>query len=367
MLHSRNRLLKDIERWQGRGWIGPDGADSIRADLATRRSTIGLGQVLGTLAAVLIGLSAMSFVAANWHDMSKLARLSVIMAALWGCFAAAATLQRAGHDRFARSAVLAAVAIYGAGIMLIAQMYQMDGHPPDAALLWGMGAVGVGLLTRSDPVLAAALVIFVVWHVMELSESGQFVHWAFLPAWAAAAAGFALTRWRTGLHLLALALAGWVIEYGYLFHPEAYRGHAVVTLTGCALIAASVAGGPAIDRWRKISGAMMFYGFAIAFAGALALQFIADPKGDHLLASGTVTLAAIIAALAWSWRTDNKAALWAAYTAFSIEILALYIKKIGTLLGTSAFFLVAGVFVAALAAAAVRLHRATSPEKESLP
>lgn len=366
MLHSRNRLLTDLDRWQGLGWISPEGAASIKGDLATRRSTIGLGQVLGTLAAVLIGLSAMSFVAANWHEMSKLARLAVIIAGLSGCFAAAAYLLHTGYDRFAQSCLLAAVAIFGAGIMMIAQMYQMDGHPPDAVWLWGTGAVIAGLLTKSNPVLAAALVIFAVWHAMEQSEAGHSVHWAFLAPLSAAAAGFAMTRWRPGLHLVCLALAGWVIEYGYLHNPEAFRGHFVVTIFGVGLAAVSIWAGPAIDRWRKISGVMMLYGFVVAFAGALAIQFIVDKKGEHLLASGAAILAAILAALAWSWRTDNKAALWAAYVAFSIEVLALYFRKIGSLLGTSTFFLVAGLFVAALAALAVRLHRETSAQSASV-
>ncbi len=50
---------------------------------------------------------------------------------------------RAGHGpmRLAPAlgrmvAVLAGIALYGASIMLIAQMYHMDGNPPDAVLLW---------------------------------------------------------------------------------------------------------------------------------------------------------------------------------------------------------------------------------------
>lgn len=362
MLHTRNRLLKEIERWQAQGWITPEGTAGIKADVAARRSRLGLAQVLATLAAVLIGFAAMSFVAANWHDLSKLARLAVIFTGLWSSLAVAGVLLLADRGGFAHAALLAAVAIYGGGIMLIAQTYQMDGHPPDAVLLWGLGALAGGLLTRSNPVLAAALVVFVVWHWMELAETWNEVHWAFLPAWACVAGGFAMTRWRPGLHLVCLAIASWIIESGYLFGSEAVRGHLTVTLIGLGIVATSILIGPAIDRWRQVSGAMMLYGFAIAFAGAMALQFVVDRHGDHTLLYGAGVLFAIVAALAWSWRTDNKAALWTAYAAFSIEIFSLYVKKIGTLLGTSAFFLVAGLFVAALAFVAFRLHRATSDQ-----
>jgi uncharacterized membrane protein len=48
--------------------------------------------------------------------------------------------------------------------------------------------------------------------------------------------------------------------------------------------------------------------------------------------------------------------VWIGYVAFSIEILGLYFKTIGSLLSTSAFFLSAAVLVAALAVVAYRLH-----------
>ncbi len=359
-MHSHNRLLKDIADWQAKGWIAPSGADAIRADLASRRSGIGLATVLGTLAAVLVGFGIISFVAANWQEMSKLTRLALIFAGLWSLLGLGSWLRSKAYPSLADAALLGAVATYGGGIMLIAQMYHMDGHPPDAVLLWGIGAVVTGLLTLSNPVLAAALVLFCVWSGMETVSPPYLtrVHWAFLPAWAVVASGIAITRWKPGLHLLALALSGWIVMLGYLVgpRPEAFGGHILVTLIGAGLAGLSVVGGHVIDRWRQISGTMLAYGFAIAFCGALALQFIADNGGKHTFMLGGLTLAAIIGVLGWAWRTDNRPVLWLAYAAFGIEIFSLYLKKIGTLLGTSAFFMVTGLMLAGLAYAAVRLH-----------
>jgi uncharacterized membrane protein len=362
MLQSRNRLLKDIERWQSDGWITPKGAAAIRSEIAARRTGVGLAGVLATLAAVLVGFGVMSFVAANWQDMTKLARLMVIMAGLWSAFGGAAWLESRNHPYFANAALLASVSVYGAGIMLIAQMYHMDGHPPDAVLLWGAGVLATGLLTRSNAVLAAALVLFCLWSLME-SDSYTFagrVHWPFLLPWAIVAAGFAMTRWRPGLHLLAISLSGWIVQLGYVIDRGRYMGHLLVTGIGLGLMAASILAGPVIDRWRQISGAMLAYGFAIAFLAALAVQFIVDEDGRYTLLAGTLALAGIVATLWWAWRTDNRSVLWLAYGAFSTEIFSLYVKRIGTLLGTSAFFLTAGLLVALLAWAAFRLHDRTT-------
>jgi uncharacterized membrane protein len=369
MLQSRNRVLSDIDRWQVAGWITPEGAAAIKADLAQRRSSVGLAGVLATLAAVLIGFSVMSFVAANWQDMSKLVRLSVILAGLWGTLALAAWLHTRNHPYFANAALLAATSIYGAGIMLIAQMYHMDGHPPDAVLLWGAGTVATGLLTRSNPVLAAAMALFMLWSLMESTAFGLWrqPHWAFLPAWAVVAAGFAMTRWRPGLHLLAIALSGWIVQLGFVFDGgRGFGGHGLVTMIGAMLAGLGVGFGPVIDRWRQVSGTMIVYGFAIAFIGVMGLQFVADRSGIYTLILGAITLLAIVATLGWAWRTDNRPLLWLAYLAFSVEIFSLYIKKIGTLLGTSGFFLVTGLMVAALAWAALKLLNSTSQDAEAV-
>ncbi|MDX2157778.1 MAG: DUF2157 domain-containing protein [Hyphomicrobiaceae bacterium] len=359
MLRSRNRLLDDVARWQRAGWVTPEGAAAIRAELAARHSGIGLAGVLATLSAVLVGFAVMSFVAANWQVMSKAARLAVILAGMWGSFGGALWLRSRDHGALADAALLSAVAIYGAGIMLIAQMYHMDGHPPDAVLMWAGGALATGLLTRSNPAIAAALVLFCAWSLMETIGGAYHtrIHWAFLPAWALVASGFALTRWRPGLHLLAVALSGWIVVLGYqVGGGRGLVGHLIVTLIGTAIAGGGVGFGPWIDRWRPVSGAIVAYGFSIAFLGAFALQFVANPRGAETLVLGALVLLAILATLAWAWRTDHRGLLWLAYAAFSLEIFSLYLKKIGTLLGTSAFFLVSGLMVAALAWAALRLH-----------
>src|SRR4029077_8558641 len=105
--------------------------------------------------------------------------------------------------------------------------------------------------------------------------------------------------------------------------------------------------------------AMMSYGMMIAFAGLIALQFFENAKGGRLVVLGALTLALLLAVLSWAWRTENRPALWLSYTAFSIEIFSLYINKLGTLMGTSAFFLVAGLLVVALSGLAYYLHART--------
>src|SRR5262249_28673142 len=154
----RHKVERDLAHWRTAGWVSEAGAGAIRADLLSRRSPFGVAPIFAMLGAILFGCAVMSFVAAHWTGMSKLARLPLLLVALWGCYAAAFALFRRGLAGFAQAAVLAGIAIFGASIMLIAQMYHMEGNPPDAVLTWALGALLTTVLVRSPAALAATFV-----------------------------------------------------------------------------------------------------------------------------------------------------------------------------------------------------------------
>jgi uncharacterized membrane protein len=326
---------------------------------------------LAILGAVLFGFAVMSFVAANWDAMSKLARLALLLAVLWACYGGAAWLFARRLAAFAHAAVLAGIAVYGASIMLIAQMYHMEGNPPDAVLMWALGALLAAALLRSHAALAATFVLIAVWTGMERSES-ETANWLFLAPWAATAAVAAWLAWRPGLHLAALSLVAWLMPLGYLVLNR--HAHWLVAAIGTAAALAAVAAGPTIDRWLNASKAIFAYAVAVAFSGLFTMQFIEDgiiASGGTRLTLGQfsalagLTMALLVAAMYWALRTDNRGALWVGYIAFAVEIFCLYVRMLGTLLNTSLFFLVAALIVSGLAWAAYRLHRHQAPATEA--
>ena len=183
----RHRLERDLTRWRAEGWVSEAGASAIRADLKSRGSAFGAASVFAILGAVLFGFAVMSFVAANWTAMSKLVRLGLLFATLWACYGAALLLFQRQLNAFAHAAVLGGIAVFGASIMLIAQMYHMEGNPPDAVLMWAVGALLAAALLRSNPALAATFVLLAVWTCYERFLAGA-AHWSFLPAWVATTA-----------------------------------------------------------------------------------------------------------------------------------------------------------------------------------
>ena len=321
----RHKVERDLTRWQTSGWVSEAGASAIRSDLASRKSPFGVAPVFAVLGAVLFGFAIMSFVAAHWTGMSKLARLGLLLATLWGCYGIAAYLLQRQLNAFAQAAVLGGIAAFGASIMLIAQMYHMEGNPPDAVLTWALGALLAAALLRSHPALAATFVLLVVWTCWERGLS-QDAHWSFLVAWAATAAAAAWLRWRPGLHLAAISLIIWLVPLGYFVFD--HHAHWIVAILGVVAVIVAAAGGKEIDARVPASAALFAYGLVVAFAGLYILQFIDElrlvggqQEGvsiQRLVLLAIVTLAMLLGAMLWALSVDNRAALWLAYAAFAV-------------------------------------------------
>lgn len=353
MSRYARRLDRDLNRWRAAGWLSADGEAAIRADVAARTRKLELAPVLGILGAVLISFGAMSFVAANWNEMARLFRLALIFAGLFAAYGVAGVLFERRHRAFAHAAILVGVALYGAGIMLVAQMYHIDGHPPDAVLIWALGALLAGVVLKSNPALALAMLLMGLWSGWEMGDSGR-VHWPFLLGWAAVTAALYWRRWVPGLHLAAIVLSVWIVSLGFFLLDG--HGHGVVVAIGLLVAAAGLAAPVAPKRWRSWGPPAVGYGMTIAFAGLYALQFVESQQLGVFVLLAVLALMLVLGGIWYGLRTGSAVMLWLGYVGFSIEVLGIYFKTVGSLLGSSLFFLSAGVIVIVLAAIAYRLH-----------
>jgi uncharacterized membrane protein len=353
------RVTRDVGRWREAGIIDAAGAARILTDVAARGMRLSLPGTLSMLGAILMAFAAMSFVAANWQGMSKLLRLLILAAGMWGSYGAAAVLFSRRLPMFGHAAVLLGTGLFGASIMLVAQMYHMEGNPPDAVLMWAAGALVAGGAFLSGPVLGLAMLLVALWSGWEMQLTTG-VHWAFLPAWGAVAATFLWLRWRPGLHLSALTMAGWIIALAFRL-PDPPHNWLVATIgfaIAAAAIAASTRYADAFEgRVGAIAPTAMCYGLGLGFCGLMMMQFTQLLQVPTLALYALVTLAVVLVTIAWSLRTDNRPALWIAYVAFSVEILFLYFRTLGTLMNTSLFFATGGALAIALASLAYRLAR----------
>lgn len=352
----RKKLAEDLPRWVDAGWVLPEGAQAILAEVAAeepdrKNRFVGILSILG---AVLIGAGVISFIAANWQEMPRLFRLGLMISLLWAAYATAAFLFARGLALFAHGAVLVGSVVFGASVMLVAQMYHLHGNPPDAVIVWAAGALVAGLLMGSNPSLVLSLLLVCLWGGWE-TQLREAVFWPFLAAWGVVAAALMWRECAYGLKLATLALAVWIVSLGYTL-PEPPHNELVLAI-GAAIGGFGVAlqfAGRAFDAYGRLAVAL---GFGVAIAALLGLQFI-DWQRElaSVIGLAVVTLTLSLAAVAWALRTEDRWLLRAAFLAFSIEVVCLYARTLGTLMNTSFFFVGAGIFVIALALLAFWLN-----------
>ncbi|HEY6012219.1 MAG TPA: DUF2157 domain-containing protein, partial [Nitrospirota bacterium] len=117
--------------------------------------------------AVLIGLGVILLFAYNWEKMHKFAKLGVIFLALISAHSAALIVNRPA----ARETLHAlGTMLFGAGIWLVAQVYHINEHYPNAFLVWGIGALSLAWFLPSLPQALMAAFLFVLWNGFEVFD-----------------------------------------------------------------------------------------------------------------------------------------------------------------------------------------------------
>ena len=114
-----------------------------------RESSISGVAVMLILGAVLVGVGILSFVASNWDAMSHALRIVIILVAMVASYAGGWIVMRRGHSATGRALVLLGTIIFGAGIMLVGQMYHVHTHWINAFNLWLIGALAMMALFTS--------------------------------------------------------------------------------------------------------------------------------------------------------------------------------------------------------------------------
>ena len=218
------RLQKKIPAWQAQGWLDQNAADNILQDSlhdcelgqsqlnnSSDNKSHRLSLILSMMGVILLAVGAVSFFAANWQGMSKLLKLSLLFSSMTAAYLAAAwALSQQRHPALGQAFLLLGVLLFGNNIMLIAQIYHIDSHYPNGILLWASGALLTTLIIRSEAVLAAALILSLIWTGMETFDF-RLVHWQWLIFWALSSLIIMRQGYRIAAHISVFSLFLWLL------------------------------------------------------------------------------------------------------------------------------------------------------------
>ncbi|WP_454745684.1 DUF2157 domain-containing protein [Ciceribacter selenitireducens] len=354
----RGRLKRDLGIWVEKGLIGQGVADALLQEHDSRRSAFSIGGVLMVLAAVLISASILLLIAANWEEIPRLVKVGGIVALIWVFHLLAALAFGRGADRLGGALLVMGAACFGGAIALIGQLYHLSGDAFDAMLVWfAMTAVSAAAFRSGALTAMAGILSFAAFAALLEQFNGD---WHMLYGWWPLFSGLiiALLSLWTGAdrarHFIYWLLLAWFV-WIYTLSIEVETAMTYAAGGTIAFLVATLPISPAANFLRRFEPAFAFYALVLALLG-LVLLHAEWTDGTALALLGIATIALALAALALEGR-DNGAVRFLAYAAFAGEVLYLSYVTIDSMLGTSAFFLLAGLVVAVLAGVVVKLEK----------
>ena len=138
-------LARELEYWRELKLLDDGQAASIPALYEPVKERF--LQVFMGLGALLVGLGLLSYVAANWVDLSRVLKVALIVGAYILSILAAFGFE-SSYPHTSRAFLLIGSFAYGGGIFLIAQIFHEGGAITDALFWWMAGLAPVCLLFK---------------------------------------------------------------------------------------------------------------------------------------------------------------------------------------------------------------------------
>jgi uncharacterized membrane protein len=256
MANYLKQLAADLPRWVQAGYVSAENSARILQDAQAqaKQGWFRLPTVLAALGGVLVFVGIISLVASQWNEISRLARVLMLLAVMGSAFAAAHYARLKQAEGLGSAFAFLGVLIFGANLMLIAQIYNLPPNPPGGALLWALAATLTAYLWPSQLCAMLGFVMAAVWSWFAMSSANtpgwgilvpffgaKNFHWEFLLLWGALAALSVSRDWSKALHIAGLTLAWWVgLTTITLFDEEGMRFGGIIA--GLLLLALYGAG-----------------------------------------------------------------------------------------------------------------------------
>jgi uncharacterized membrane protein len=162
------KLPSELSRWEADGVITAEQGQAIRARYSPAalapRSVRAQGRLitgLSIIGAVLVGLGVILFFAANWDGIDRTPKLAIILASIVLAHGLGYYLRyHRDYQRVGSAMVLLACIIYGAGVHLVGQVYNIDVNDPRLMLFWFLGVLPLVYVVKSQPIQFLGLVLF---------------------------------------------------------------------------------------------------------------------------------------------------------------------------------------------------------------
>lgn len=158
-------IINEIRSWQEEQLISAQQAELLIGRYAGSCRKPNITGILSLIGAVLIGLGVLLFIGANWDHMVVATKLTIIVLAIVmsNYFGWRFCYEPGTHPKLGAALLLLGGLCYGAGIWLIAQIFNMPPDSADGLLLWAAGTTATTLITRSIPLGCLSSILIGMW------------------------------------------------------------------------------------------------------------------------------------------------------------------------------------------------------------
>jgi uncharacterized membrane protein len=380
----RERLARDAAGWrrdsliseeQERAILARYGLEGARAARALRLGWF--ATAVSIVGAIVLAAGVVLLFATNWEDMPSWFRTAAVFAGMAAAYGIGyALMERYGMQRLGSAFLLLGVLLYEAGLFLLPQIYNMPADSPILLLLAAAGAFPMAYLFRSRIIMLVGI--------------GNFVAWVFSSL---------ATRYedfpRFGYALIIMATTGvGLYAVGRLHGLRRDLAHFAETYSfpGLLIVMALVYVFSFDEPWRSMldegvesyaAPALVYASLGLTLAVVVAAWALGRRDVDaHIDAGAQVGLLALGAIVAtWPGWTGYAVVFNGVYFAIAaglvtrgylrgderyvnagllavaIGLITRYVDVFWSLLAGSAFFIIGGLLLLALAFALERMRR----------
>jgi len=136
---------------------------------------INITSILSGMAAVLFSVGIILFYAANWKVMPtviKVIHIYLLIILFYG-LSFYVLFVKGTRLKLGRMFLVMGMISFGAGIMLIAQIFHISSHPANGILLWAAGALAISVVVKEKWGYYLSLLLFFIWNQWEYSTFGN--------------------------------------------------------------------------------------------------------------------------------------------------------------------------------------------------
>jgi uncharacterized membrane protein len=167
----KHELANEITSWVNQDIISTQQAESIckqyGIDYNNQSRHSYAHSALIALGYLFFGLAVITLIGANWENISRGFRMGSLISIT-------VAINLLGLYQFRKDKIAASIRwiflgslLYGASIMLIAQIYHIDEHYPNGIFYWAIGILPAAILLNSRLLMALSIVLGLIWFFVE--------------------------------------------------------------------------------------------------------------------------------------------------------------------------------------------------------